>query len=204
MTKYERIKKLCKEQGKSISQMERDLGFAKGSISKIDDHMPSVDRVSKICMYLNASPLTLFLDESSDLEDRNQAMEYTNAINESPVDEIVYDVDAGNGRINDVASQSAEDSLIVRICGESMYPTLHDGDMVRVIPSTKTVESELTIVKINGDEATCKHVEITDTGIWLRGENADAYTDRFYSVQEVLTLPVQVVGKAVEIVSRKL
>lgn len=204
MTKYERIKKLCKEQGKSISQLERDLGFAKGSISKIDDHMPSVDRVSKICMYLNASPLTLFLDKSSDLEDRKQAMEYTNAINESPVDEIVYDVAAGNGRINDVASQSAEDSLIVRICGESMYPTLHDGDMVRVVPSNKTVESELTIVKINGDEATCKHVEITDTGIWLRGENADAYTDRFYTVQEVLTLPVQVVGKAVEIVSRKL
>ena len=103
-----------------------------------------------------------------------------------------------------MASQSADDSLIVRICGESMYPTLHDGDMVRVIPSKKTVESELTIVKINGDEATCKHVEITDTGIWLRGENADAYTDRFYTVQEVLTLPVQVVGKAVEIVSRKL
>ena len=85
-----------------------------------------------------------------------------------------------------------------------MLPTLHDGDLVRVIPATETTKEEYTIVKINGDEATCKHVEITDTGVWLRGENEEAYTDTFYSFQQVMTLPVQVIGKAVEIVSRSL
>lgn len=120
----------------------------------------------------------------------------------------VFEVSAGNGRINEgnevMSVSSDEDSSYVRICGDSMLPTLHDGDMVKVVPAADTAPTDYTIVKVNGDESTCKHVEVTAEGVWLRGENKDVYTDRFYTVQECLTLPVQIIGKAVEIVSRKL
>lgn len=48
---YERIKELCKIKRVSVSQLEKDLGFAKGSISKIDRHKPSADKIEKLSEY---------------------------------------------------------------------------------------------------------------------------------------------------------
>ena len=115
-----------------------------------------------------------------------------------------YEVAAGNGRINESYEKSSEYST-VKICGDSMYPSLHDGDLVRVHHVADDITpSDFAIVKINGDESTCKHVEITNDGIWLRAENKEVFEDKFYSVHEVLTLPVTIIGVATEIISRKL
>ena len=121
----------------------------------------------------------------------------------------VYDVAAGQGRINETSAPRYitvpdDESTYATIRGDSMYPILHDGDVVRVIPSAETFQNELTIVKVNGNESTCKYVELTPEGIWLRAENKDAFEDKFYTMQECLTLPVQIIGKAVEIISRAL
>lgn len=202
MGKYERIKTLCKEQGTSVAEMERTLKFARGSIAKIDEHKPSIDKVAKICDYLNVSPMYLFMGDDADLDDFDEAKKYTDAINAMPPTQI--EVAAGSGRINDEYENTSEYST-VRICGDSMYPSLHDGDLVRVHHVTDDISPhDFAIVKINGDESTCKHIEITNDGIWLRAENNDVFEDTFYSVQEVLTVPVTIIGKAVAIVERKL
>ncbi len=52
---YERIKALCKENGTNISELERFLGFARGSIYKIDEHQPSANRIQRIADYLHTS-----------------------------------------------------------------------------------------------------------------------------------------------------
>ena len=44
-----------------------------------------------------------------------------------------------------------------------------------------------------------KHVEWTGEGLWVRAENKEVFEDRFYSVKDIATIPVQVVGKAVEV-----
>ena len=85
-----------------------------------------------------------------------------------------------------------------------MYPTLHDGDVVRIIETSKVEPTDIALLKVNGDENTLKHIEMTSDGVWIRGENTDVFEDRFFTIEEVLTMPVQIVGKAVEIVSRKL
>ena len=86
-----------------------------------------------------------------------------------------------------------------------MFPSLHDGDIVKVHHVTDDISpSDFAIVKINGDEVTCKHIEIAVSGIWLRAENKDVYEDKFYTVQEVMTIPVTIIGVATEITSRKL
>lgn len=212
MNKYEKIKKLCKERGSSVAQMERDLNFARGSIAKIDEHKPSIEKVSKICLYLQVSPMALFLDEETDDETYNRMLHYMDEINaqNTEVERSLYEVAAGNGRINDgcFAEESADtirDYSFVRICGDSMYPTLHDGDIVKVHHITDGIApSDLAVVKVNGDESTVKHIEITSEGIWLRADNKDVFEDKFYSVQDVLTLPITIIGVAEEIVSRKL
>lgn len=52
---YEKIKLICKSKKVTISQLERDLGFAKGYISKLNNSSPSFERVQKIADYLNVS-----------------------------------------------------------------------------------------------------------------------------------------------------
>ena len=50
-----KIRELCKKRGVSLSQVERDCGFASGSISHWDTKMPSVERVGRVADYFNIS-----------------------------------------------------------------------------------------------------------------------------------------------------
>jgi transcriptional regulator with XRE-family HTH domain len=52
---YERIKELCRQNGTSISALEKDCGFGRGSISKIDKHKPSNEKLQKIAEYLGVT-----------------------------------------------------------------------------------------------------------------------------------------------------
>ena len=52
---YEKIRALTKEKGITITALERELGFAKGSLSKIDKHMPSDDRVDRLANRLGVN-----------------------------------------------------------------------------------------------------------------------------------------------------
>ncbi len=52
---YEKIKAMCIEKGITITALERDLKISKGSLSKIDKHKPSADRLQKIAEYFGVS-----------------------------------------------------------------------------------------------------------------------------------------------------
>ena len=199
LTVSRNIKTLLQHFGVTNASIAKEIGVDKSTLTRwfTSDSSPRAESVKAIADKFGI-PVSMLYEVPVEFEKDIELIKKP---------EVVYEVSAGNGRINDscvTTSYSVDDSSLVRICGDSMLPTLHDGDLVRVVPAAETTQAEYTIVKINGDEATCKHVEITDTGIWLRGENPDAYTDTFYTVQQVLTLPVQVVGKATEIIQRKL
>lgn len=49
---YNRIKEECKKNGVSINTLEKELGFAKGSLCKIDNHTPSAKKIQLIADYL--------------------------------------------------------------------------------------------------------------------------------------------------------
>lgn len=48
---YEKIKILCKEKGVTVTDLERDLGLGRGSLSKIDKHKPSNEKIKAIADY---------------------------------------------------------------------------------------------------------------------------------------------------------
>ena len=87
MSRYEKIKELCKDRGINVSKLERDLGFSRGSLCKIDKNKPSIDRLGKIASYFDV-PVEYF----SDVQNSGQKLEYydpeilemTQAINENP------------------------------------------------------------------------------------------------------------------------
>ena len=49
---YERIKELCKKNGTNITALEKACGFGRGSISKIDKHRPSNEKLQKMDDYI--------------------------------------------------------------------------------------------------------------------------------------------------------
>lgn len=48
---YRKIKDLCNSAGITITGLESKLGFARGSLSKIDNHKPSAEKLQKIADY---------------------------------------------------------------------------------------------------------------------------------------------------------
>lgn len=52
---YENIKKCCAAKGVTVRKLERDLEFGRGSVSKFDEHDPSVGKMNMIAGYLGVT-----------------------------------------------------------------------------------------------------------------------------------------------------
>ncbi|WP_231834068.1 helix-turn-helix domain-containing protein [Bacillus subtilis] len=55
MTTFERVKKLCKDRGISLSRLEENVGFGKNSIYSWKQNNPSSDKLKKVADYFNVS-----------------------------------------------------------------------------------------------------------------------------------------------------
>ena len=71
MSNYEKIKKLCKEEGITITGLEKELGFSKGSLSKIDRNKPSIERITKLADRFH-KPIGYFGKEGDDTSNNSQ------------------------------------------------------------------------------------------------------------------------------------
>ena len=83
--------------------------------------------------------------------------------------------------------------------GDSMNPTIIDGDVLIIRQQTTIEDGRVAIVLVDGLDATVKRVHITAGGITLIGDNLSVYTPQFYTNEEISTLPVKIIGKVVEI-----
>ena len=86
----------------------------------------------------------------------------------------------------------------LRIKGDSMEPRMESGDVVIVKQQSDANSGDTVIVLVNGDDATCKKLQKTDNGIMLVSTNPK-YPPMFYSNDEILTKPVVILGKVVEL-----
>lgn len=93
----------------------------------------------------------------------------------------------------------AGEFFALEIKGRSMEPTLHEGDVVIVRQQPEVENGEIAIVLINGDEATVKEVKESPEGLTLIGHNVAIYTPHFYNRKEIDSLPIQILGKVVEL-----
>ena len=91
MITYQDIKKLCKKKGVTITGTEKELGFSKGSLCKIETSKPSAEKVKKLADYFDI-PVSVFYDESD--EQKYYLNEETAAIAQEMFekDKILFDV----------------------------------------------------------------------------------------------------------------
>ena len=194
---YEQFKKLLEREGLKTSDVCKETGIDPSTFShwKKGDYTPKRETLQKIADFFSV-PIAYFYE-----------VEHYE-VHPKLISKSIYNVSAGNGAYNDghptESIQTDDGYEYCRIVGDSMHPILQDGDLVKIRPQTETESNDLTVIRIDGEKCSVKYVEVTDTGIWVRAENKDVFEDRFYSIQEVLSLPVSIIGRAVAIVERKL
>lgn len=201
MNRLEKLQSLCKQRGITINKLEQELGMPQSSLQKIGQSVPKADRLYKVAQYFDV-PMEYFFDDDERLDYyyekiQGQIENYLNGISKP-----VYRASAGQGAYNDTytadsISMGEEGYEYAEVVGDSMLPELRDGDVIKIEPTSQTSPRDYTLIKIDGEDCTVKFVEVVDNGIWVRALNKEVFADRFYTIQDVLTLPITIIGKVV-------
>ena len=227
MRTSEKIKLHRKRLGMTQTELAQKLGLQKSAISKWENaQVVNIKRptLSALAEIFGVSVAQLLDDDDEygirrnevgtmfsqlDSERQEQAIEFLQGLSQGT--KYVYEAAAGSGRIGDGAPTDIinlglqADERYVSVHGSSMDPTLQDGDIVVVRPASVVDHPmQIALVKINGDEATIKRVEMKTNGIVLIGDNADVYPPHFYTKDEVRDLPITIEGIVTRIACRNL
>lgn len=176
------------------------LGVHETTIKRYEDgdtkKLPT-DRLEKIAKYLNTS-IDYLMGWEDEAKESNQGIKVP----------VLGAVPAGIPitAIEDIIDyeeipqswSNQGDFFGLRIKGNSMYPKLENGDVVIVKKQSTADNGDVVIAMVNGDDATCKRYERSDTGIMLIPNN-NAYSPTFYTNEEIESLPLTIIGKVVEL-----
>lgn len=86
----------------------------------------------------------------------------------------------------------------LKIYGDSMEPRMKKGDVVIVKKQNDADDGDTVIALVNGHDATCKRLKKYIDGIALISMNP-AYDPMFFSAEEIASIPVQIIGRVVEL-----
>lgn len=86
----------------------------------------------------------------------------------------------------------------LKIRGDSMEPRIKDGDVVIVLETPDVENGDLAVVLVNGNDATIKQISKTADALTLIPFNT-SYTPMVYTAEQCKTLPVQIIGKVIEL-----
>ena len=207
---YEVFECLLREKGVKAYDVAKATGIASSTLTdwKKGRSTPKADKLQKIADYFEV-PIDCFTSYTGQLElfpgetfapKRSKRLEeYHKKL--TPV----YDVAAGEGRTNGTYAteyedlESKEGEAWATVHGDSMLPEMRDGDKIRIQYTTEVSKTDFAVVKVDGESSTVKQVEIADNGVWIRALNKDVYEDHFFTIHEVMTLPVTIIGKVVEV-----
>lgn len=107
-------------------------------------------------------------------------------------------VEEVNGQIEISPALAAKgDYFGLLIKGDSMIPTLYDGDTVIVQRVDDAESGDLVIALVNGHDATCKRLQKYAEGIALIPQNP-VYEPMRFTESEIDTTPVKILGKVIE------
>lgn len=220
MSIYDKIKQLCKEKNVTVTGTEKELGFSRGSLCKIDKNKPSSEKLQKLADYFGVQ--LEYLTGASEFKTKQEMLQHFDKVSNSDVikDQMI-DVRNGTTKIKvlgkvaagvpsymqdeyvigyeDVSNDMIKDDTVfgLEINGDSMSPRILKGDIVIVREQNDAESGDVVIVTINGDEATCKRLMKYENGISLISFNP-AYEPMTFTNKEIEEKPVRIIGKVIE------
>lgn len=195
------IKNRRKELGLTLLDIANACGVSEATVSRWESgdivNMKR-SRIAQLAKVLNVSPSLLIHDDYDALINYNStAKPQVPVLGIVPCGEPIEAIEDIIEWIDVVPSQATGHfGLIAK--GDSMAPYILDGDILIVKHSPVVASGKIAIVKVNGDEATCKRLIINDAGITLMPYNP-TFQPMIFSPQDVEDKPVIIIGEVVEI-----
>lgn len=183
---------------KSQTDLAKYIGVSNGTITNYVNgtNMPRMDKIDKICEFLLINRSDLLEDHSNDTRHRGVKIGVLGRVPAGVPIEAIEDVIDYEEIPEEMAKQGEYFGL--KIQGDSMYPRIIDGDVVIVRKQSYATNRDIVIVFINGDDGTCKQYYRFDDHIELKPFNP-MYKPLIFTKEEVDRLPVQILGKVVEL-----
>lgn len=197
----ELVKKMTAEQNMSMSELARRVGIAKSAISRYFNgtrELP-LNRIGDFASALHTSPNFLLGMEEEPPKPQGIKIPVLGTVAAGIPISAVEDI-LDYEEIPQSWSNQGE-FFGLRIKGDSMQPKMDEGDVVIVRQQSDANNGDTVIVLVNGDDATCKKLQKTDNGIMLVSTNPN-YLPMFFTNEEIVTKPVVILGKVVELRSK--
>lgn len=218
----QRLRDAMQSAGMKPIELHERTGISKASISEYlsGNYEPKQRNVYKLAEALHVAPSYLMgLSELAEASHPSPSKQPADSLPVIPLDDRTFRVPVvgrvaagqpivadeeiiGYEYIDNKYSKDGHEYFGLRIVGKSMEPTIMDGDIVIVRRQDYIENGQIGIILIDGECATAKEVKESPEGITLIGHNAAVYTPHFYSAREVQDLPVQVIGRVVQLVRR--
>ena len=193
----EKVLKFMSDYGISAYQLSKQTGIPQSTIGmwKKRGSEPSRESIQKI---INAydMPYDYFRYED-DLEEVDPNWNKIPILGVVPCGVPIETIEDIKGYV-EVLPGMKEDHFALIAKGDSMSPLIMSGDIMIVKKTSDISNGKVGIVKVNGDEATCKKIYVDNGGISLIPLN-EKYDVQNYSVSDVLRLPVTILGRVKEI-----
>lgn len=195
----DRLRELRIKNNMTLEEVAEHVGLQKAAIYKYEHGIvvnPKRGLIEKLASLFDVKPSYLLGMEETPIVKAVKIPVLGTVVAGIPLDAVENII--GWEEISPAMAATGE-HFALRIKGTSMEPRICEGDIV-VVRKQEDIESgDTAIVLINGGEATVKKVKKTEEGIMLIANNMAVYSPHFYSNKDIESLPVQIIGKVVEL-----
>lgn len=186
------------ESGVPISKIAQKAEISRAHIYKILSGEKNVSSVTleKICKAINIKPSALYDGEVERIKGYKIPVLGTIPAG-IPIEAIEEILD-----YEEISEEMARNGeyFALKVKGDSMLPTVKNGDVVIIKRCDDADSGKICVVMINGNDATLKEIKKGSQGLWVLPHNPDSeFKPTFFSNQEIETVPVRIIGVAVEI-----
>ena len=189
------LKRLRNSKNLTQEQLAKKLQIAKSTISMYENgnRIPDLETLEIIADFFNVSLDSLTSDRHLGKGIKIPVLGYIRAGVPFEAVEDIIDYE----EISPALAGTGE-FFCLQIKGQSMEPKISEGDVIVVRKQDTVDNGDVAVVLVNGSDATVKKFYKTDKGVKLVANNP-AFEPLFYTCDEVSSLPVTVIGKAIEL-----
>lgn len=194
----ERLRDLRTSRKLTQDKLAKELGIAKSTISMYENgnREPDFETLELIADYFNVNLGSLISNISISNTSKAISVPVLGYVRAGIPIEAVENILDYEEISQEMASQGEYFALSIK--GNSMEPRIAEGDVVIVRKQNIVENGELAVVLVNGNDATVKKFYMNDNGVTLISTNP-SYEPFYYSKDDVDSLPVQIIGKVVEL-----
>lgn len=192
------LKKLREGKGLSQAKFAKEIGVSQSTVGMWESgkNKPEFSALLKIADYFNVTT-DILTGIETETQKRSTRVPVLGTVQAGiPIDAIEEIIDYEELKPEMMAH--GEEYFALQVKGSSMEPRMREGDVVIVKKQPDVNHDDTAIVLVNGGEATIKRVLKSESGIMLAPNNP-AYETKFYSNKEIAELPVQIIGRVVEL-----